>query len=444
MKTSIAVLALTLAAASHTSAETIFVAQSGTGNGSSCSSPLSVSFFNTSANWANPKQTGKIGPGDTVSLCGTITSNLTLQGSGSSGNYVVVDGQSATLGTSVGFNTNNKSWWTIRNVTWAPGANNTLFNIGAGSNGIVDNATADSINDKAVFLTQLGGIARADRITIRNSFFRTGSTDYGDSQHDIIVSEGSTNVIIEGNYLEMRAGGTGASAHDDVIQTWEKGGTTAGPPGDWTIRYNSIVMNSSVANDRSWTMLENLYGTINIYGNVFLGLNGAGSGNGLCANSSQTSVVFNIFNNTFVAKGNSSNNVINVVAPGTANIRNNVFHLQNQTALTGSMTKNRSYNLWYGTSIPSCSGITGEICGTDPLFSSYANNDFSLTSSSRATASGTDLGSGYATGIAAGSRWPGPTLMQRTGTWDRGAFVGSSATSSMPAAPSNLRISSSE
>jgi len=440
--TALVALALTLAVATPGLAEDFYVAEGGTGTGLSCTSPRSVSWFGTAGNWATPKQAGKIGAGDVVRLCGTISSRFTLQGSGTSGNYIAIDGAGATLATSVTFATNNKSWWIIRNVTWQDGSNDTLFDIGGGSNGIVENARADAMNDAVAFLWQFNSTIRPDQITIRNSYFRTNNTNYGDRQFDMIFSEGATNVTVEGSYLEMRAGGAGATAHDDVIQTWQKGGTNGGPPGNWTIRNNWIVMNSAATNDRSWLMLESLTGTNNIYSNVFLGIQGASEANGISACCNQSGVVFNIFGNTFVAKNGASNNVLNLAGSGTANIRNNIFHLGGQTALTGTMTKNRSNNLWFGSSIPSCSGFTGDVCGTDPMFTNYAANDFSLRSTSPAKGSGTNLGTSYDDGIAPGSAWPNPTVVPRGGVWDKGAFQGSSGSATVPSAPTNLRISS--
>lgn len=444
MKTVLATLALTLAVASPGLAEEIYVSEAGTGAGTSCSSPRSVSWFGTSANWATPKQAGKIGPGDVVRLCGTISSRFTLQGNGTSGNYITIDGASATLGVNVTFTMNNRSWWLIRNVTWQNGSNDTLFEIGGGSNGIVDNARADVMNGPVAFLWQYNATGRPDQITIRNGFFRTSNADFGNNQFDMIFSEGATNVTIEGSYLEMRAGGAGASAHDDVVQTWQKGGTNGGPPGNWTIRNNWIVMNSAATNDRSWLMLESLTGTNDIYGNVFLGIQGASEANGISACCNQSGVVFNIYDNTFVAKNGASNNVLNLAGSGTANIRNNIFHLGGQTALTGDMAKNRSNNHWFGSSIPSCSGGSGEVCGSDPMFTNYAGNDFSLRSTSTAKGTGTNLGTKYGSGVAPGSAWPNPTLVPRSGTWDKGAFQGSGGSSTLPSAPSNLRISSEE
>jgi hypothetical protein len=73
--------------------ETIYVSQngSGTGTGADTSNRMSVSGFNASGNWdTDVANDGKIGPGDTVSLSGTITNALVFQGSGSSGNFITL------------------------------------------------------------------------------------------------------------------------------------------------------------------------------------------------------------------------------------------------------------------------------------------------------------------------------------------------------------------
>ena len=96
-------------------AENIYISQSGTGAGASCSNPRSASWFNTSGNWGSGA--GQINGGDTVYLCGTITSDLTMQGSGSSGNVITIDGTSATLGTSSNINADGLGYITLKNIT---------------------------------------------------------------------------------------------------------------------------------------------------------------------------------------------------------------------------------------------------------------------------------------------------------------------------------------
>jgi len=78
--------------ASPVFADDFYIAQSsaGSANGADCADALAVMWLNTSGNWANPKAAGQIGPGDTVHLCGTISSNLAIQDSGSSGSPITI------------------------------------------------------------------------------------------------------------------------------------------------------------------------------------------------------------------------------------------------------------------------------------------------------------------------------------------------------------------
>lgn len=70
------------------SLSSVYVAQTaaGSANGSSCANAYAISFFNTVGNWGAGST--QIGPGTVVHLCGTITSELVFQGSGTSGNVV--------------------------------------------------------------------------------------------------------------------------------------------------------------------------------------------------------------------------------------------------------------------------------------------------------------------------------------------------------------------
>jgi len=74
-------------------AETVYISQagSGTGSGADTGNRMSVAGFNTAANWTNTvANDGKIGPSDTVSLSGTMTTALVVQGSGTAGNFITI------------------------------------------------------------------------------------------------------------------------------------------------------------------------------------------------------------------------------------------------------------------------------------------------------------------------------------------------------------------
>ena len=72
--------------------EDIYISQTSQGadSGADCSNAHSVVWFNASGNWANPKTAGKIGPGDTAHLCGTITDVMIVQKDGSSGAPITI------------------------------------------------------------------------------------------------------------------------------------------------------------------------------------------------------------------------------------------------------------------------------------------------------------------------------------------------------------------
>ena len=93
----LAIALLLFAAASwpaSASQAAVYIGQSAAGaaNGSSCANQLAASFFNSGSNWGNGAS--QIGPGTTVHLCGTITTALVAQGSGSSGNPITLQWES--------------------------------------------------------------------------------------------------------------------------------------------------------------------------------------------------------------------------------------------------------------------------------------------------------------------------------------------------------------
>ena len=81
----------------YAAANTYYVTQNGSGarDGKSLAGAWSVSNFNNPANWSASDNADKIDPGDTVYFSGTITTAIIVQGSGTSGNYITLDGYQA-------------------------------------------------------------------------------------------------------------------------------------------------------------------------------------------------------------------------------------------------------------------------------------------------------------------------------------------------------------
>src|SRR5580698_3068609 len=78
---------------SSLSAANYYIAQSalGAGDGSTAANAAPYTFFNAAGNWSSTAgAAGKISPGSTVHLVGTLTSQLNVQGSGAAGNVITI------------------------------------------------------------------------------------------------------------------------------------------------------------------------------------------------------------------------------------------------------------------------------------------------------------------------------------------------------------------
>jgi len=70
------------------SATNVYITQNGSSQGNCTTNPQTPAWFNSSSNWGSGA--AQIGPGTTVLLCGTITTPLAAQGSGSNGNAITI------------------------------------------------------------------------------------------------------------------------------------------------------------------------------------------------------------------------------------------------------------------------------------------------------------------------------------------------------------------
>jgi len=150
-------------------AEEIYVAQNSTGGntGTNCTNAHAISWLNTASNWATG--TDKVSPGDTVHLCGTFTTTLTVQGSGTSGSPITIlfeDGAKYSKG----------SW--NGNALDVSGKN--YITIDGGINGIIEN-TANGTAGTAEPVHGIYAVAcnnlEIKNLTIRNMYVRTSTSD---------------------------------------------------------------------------------------------------------------------------------------------------------------------------------------------------------------------------------------------------------------------------
>ena len=166
----------------------IYVAQSsaGSGSGADCGDAKSVSFFDNASSWGTGA--GQIGPGVTVDLCGTISSALTAQGSGTSSSPITVLWQPGA---------------TMTSPDWGGGAafdtnGQTHLTLNGGSNGSIQ------ATQLGTGLADQGGHARAisaddctgctfENLTIANFYVHTSLSDTSvdQTQDNAIVFSGS-------------------------------------------------------------------------------------------------------------------------------------------------------------------------------------------------------------------------------------------------------------
>ena len=158
-----------------------YITQNASGNntGADCADALPASWFNTASNWANPKQANKIGPGDTVHLCGTFTGTpagnmLSVQGSGASGQPITILFESGAV--------LSAPYW-LNGGSGQGGAinfqNHNYITVDGGTNGVIQNtATGNLLTYQAASIgieVGTGQNCTIKNLTISNIYGRSGT-----------------------------------------------------------------------------------------------------------------------------------------------------------------------------------------------------------------------------------------------------------------------------
>ena len=182
---------------------------SGTGNGSSCANAQPYTWFNNPANWGSG--TGQLGPGKIVGFCGTISSPLTVQGSGSSSSPITVFWEpgatmSAPDWTGGGaVNTNGNSYITLNG-----GDNGTSIQATADGSGMADQGVAS----KGISASRCTGCT-FENLTIANLYVHTSTSDSSvDQTSDNAIKWSGSNVTVADN-----------TVHDVGWALWFSGST---------------------------------------------------------------------------------------------------------------------------------------------------------------------------------------------------------------------------
>ena len=427
-----------------------FVTPSGGGNhsGTSSGNPWSVNDFNGSRT-----PTG----GDSVTFTGNFTSTIApAKGGTSNAARLVLNMPGATLnGASPRLYFNGLSFITVNGGTMGGVYDATLVafnsNFSSPSHDITLNgwryigqangiATFVFLNHCAnltvsnCYVDNVGSFVTGDS-TLNHDLYITGcfartSTDTTE-QDDLIKVSDAANVTIEKCQLIGQAPANPSVKHNDIIQNYTKGGSYAGNPTNWVIRYNWFEMQQrSGSGDCSWLMLQSMGGNpaLKVYGNVFFGSGTIGN-NGVSVSRNNGGTYY-FYNNTVVRHNNPDNNV-RFLDGGTVFAENNIGFADPSVGVYGTFLQwtmgvgASDYNFWYGVYGASANGRYSGPHGSlsvNPLFANYAGNNFSLQASSPLHGRGDrSIGAEFAQGIKVGSTWPNPVLTPRN-SWDIGAY----------------------
>jgi hypothetical protein len=186
------------ATAARAQTQTIFIAQAAAGGntGADCADALVYTFFNSAGNWASSFTAGKISPGTTVEICGTITASaistrlLSFQGPGTSGNPItLLFGPGASLQSPAfgsGDNTlgailDSQSWTVIdgggTGSVWNNGGSSTFVPNGSIQNTANGSGLANQQDSVAIWLS--GSNITVQNMSIFNIYQHTSATDSG-------------------------------------------------------------------------------------------------------------------------------------------------------------------------------------------------------------------------------------------------------------------------
>ena len=455
----------------HCQANSVYIAQNAAGaaNGSSAANALAVSYFNNGANWRSGTPSGtQIGPGTIVHLVGTISTPLTVQGSGTSGNSITV-----LFEPNAAMSAAN---WSAAGAAITCSYQNYIV-IDGGSNGVItatnQNSTSGIGSDGINFTSSSNVEVR--NLTLKNLYNKTSQADiangagiaiyflYGSNilAHDNIISnEGvgisysylasstSSNVSIYRNTISgcnwgISSGSGGTNAVVNNFQIHDNDITMAGTIWDdpidnnhhngmyvWAAQPGSAITNLQIYNnyvhgDAGANATAFIYVSANETGSIAHGLEGVliynnllvattGGANDGCIFPSCNG--FGVYNNTIVA--------INV--KGGLGIRE---YTGNTAGTSGAIQNNIIYN--WGTTTYTPGGVTtltysNNLENVNPQFVN-GTTDFHLTSSSPAATGGTNLFSKF-TSDKDGKARP------QSGAWGIGAYVlgGSAAPVSTP------------
>lgn len=389
-------------------AEEFYVSQSGSGSktGLDLSNAAPVSWLNSSANWATGS--GKISPGDTVNLSGTITTPLQIAGDGTSGSPITIR-----------FMPNAKLSAPYWDSTGAISASNLNYvTIDGGENGRIEataNGTSRTYKQDPTFgvsITNAIGVT-VKNLTVAGLYVRTpNSSDSRDDSKAIVVSGSVSNILIQNCVVSdskygivvaftssassgigiqenklirtstgivVGSGGSSARASNVTVVANEISGCYAWdgswtpPPGDghhhsdgihlWAVHTGSSISNCVVSRNRigpdmggfitGWVFTEGPISNLKVVNNLFTSDANSAPTNGFVAIKGNSASPTLIANNTFTVGGKGTAVYVASSAAGSVTLKNNIS--KNASAavyLPRQSLASANGNLWSGTTAP--------------------------------------------------------------------------------------------
>lgn len=362
--------------ASFGMAKDLYVAQNaqGSNTGADAADAYALAWLNTAGNWGTGSS--NINPGDTVHLCGTFTTPLTISGSGTAGNPITIYFEPGANFTS--------PCWPSAGAIQLNGQSN--ITIDGGSNGLIQNtANGTGLGNHG----QSSGVWGAAyllvirNLTITNIYNRiAGSADTGAYGNCINITSGSSIVISNCNVSDANGviSYSGPQSGDPVrsnifilnnrIFNWNHGITVAvgdssvGP--QHAVLTNVVIAGNFLDHADKWDGLQPAFHLDGII---------------LFNNTADPTVVINglfIYQNTFGPNFVASNTISHGATAGIAEyldgpvaqcqntfIYNNVFQSYPSIGWANGFVNANGSNVWVFNNTCEVIGISGVPRGTD-------------------------------------------------------------------------------
>ncbi len=347
----------------------IYVAQSSSGsaNGVDCNDANALSWFNTSGNWANPKQAGKIGPGDTVHLCGTFTASagasgyITIQNSGSGGSPITILFESGAIVQAPYWGANGAIYMSGKSYITVDGGTNGLIQatLNGTSGGTCPGGTCQYQQQvgEGIYLPGCSNI-EVKNLTIGDLYDHTSITDTTSSGlHNpwaIGLWSSGTNITIHNNTfhdvnwaISIQAMSTisGVDINSNNIYNVSVG-VAGGDGGSGAVISNVNIYNNTIHDMTNW----DANGDVNHHDGVYIWLTNASSSftgfynlyNNYIYNlgtTCSTGIYFDSGASSTYPNGTAFNNIINAGTCGDGAIydKSGKMKLYNNTILVGTM-----------------------------------------------------------------------------------------------------------